>query len=42
MREVLGASDTLDDVIEAEKVHLTKVMQYILTDSKFRGLADKW
>jgi len=42
MREVLGANDTLDSVIEAEKAHLTKVMQYIITDSKFRGLADKW
>ena len=42
MREVLGANDTLDSVIEAEKVHLAKVMQYIVTDSKFRGLADKW
>ena len=42
MREVLGANDTLDSVIEAEKVHLAKVMQYIVTDSKFRGLSDKW
>jgi rubrerythrin len=42
MREVLGVNDTLDAVIEAEKAHLTKVMQYIVTDSKFRGLADKW
>jgi rubrerythrin len=42
MREVLGANDTLDSVIEAEKAHLAKVMQYIITDSKFRGLADKW
>jgi rubrerythrin len=42
MREVLGGNDTLDAVIEAEKAHLTKVMQYIITDSKFRGLADRW
>jgi rubrerythrin len=42
MREVLGGNDTLDSVIEAERAHLTKVMQYIITDSKFRGLADKW
>lgn len=42
LREVLGANDTLDAVIEAEKAHLTKVMQYIVTDSKFRGLADRW
>ena len=42
MREVLGANDTLDSVIEAEKSHLTKVMQYLVTDAKFRGLADQW
>ena len=42
MKEVLGESDTLDGVIKAEKAHLTKVMQYIITDSKFRGLADEW
>ena len=42
MREVLGESEALNSVIEAEKAHLTKVMQYVITDSKFRGLADKW
>ena len=42
LQEVLGGNDTLDDVIEAEKGHLLKVMQYTMTDSKFRGLADKW
>ena len=42
LREVLGENDTLDAVIEAEKAHLMKVMQYIITDAKFRGLADKW
>jgi rubrerythrin len=42
MREVLGENEILNAVIEAEKAHLTKVMQYIITDAKFRGLADKW
>ena len=42
MKEVLGGSDTLNTVIQAEKAHLTKVMRYIITDSKFRGLADEW
>jgi rubrerythrin len=42
MREVVGENDTLDAVIEAEKEHLTKVMQYVITDAKFRGLADEW
>jgi rubrerythrin len=42
LREVLDAGDALDEIIEAEKGHLTKVMQYVVTDSRFRGLADKW
>jgi rubrerythrin len=42
IREVLGENDTLDSVIQAEKAHLMKVMQYTITDAKFRGLADKW
>ncbi len=40
MKEVLGENDTLMDVIKAEKAHLMKVMQYIITDSKFKGLSD--
>ena len=42
LRDVLGASETLDDVIEAEKTHLAKVMQYVITDAKFRWWSDKW
>lgn len=42
LREVIGESDALDQVIEAEKAHLMKVMQYIVTDSEFRGLAERW
>ena len=42
MREVLGENETLNSVIQAEKAHLMKVMQYTITDAKFRGLADKW
>ena len=30
----------LDDVIAAEKQHLLKVMQYLITGAKFRGLSD--
>jgi hypothetical protein len=40
MKEVLGQNDILEAVIKAEKAHLMKVMQYIITDSKFKGLSD--
>jgi rubrerythrin len=40
LREVLGQNDILDAVIKAEKAHLMKVMQYMITDAKFRGLAE--
>ena len=40
LREVLGENEALDAIIRAEKAHLMKVMQYIVTDSKFRGLSD--
>ena len=30
----------LDDVIAAEKQHLLKVMQYLITGARFRGLSD--
>jgi len=40
MKEVLGESDTLNAVIKAEKSHLMKVMQHVITDARFRGLSD--
>lgn len=40
MREVLGESDILEAVIQAEKEHLLRVMQYISTDAKFTGLSE--
>jgi rubrerythrin len=42
MKEVLGENDTLEAVIKAETAHLLKVMQYVITDAKFRGLSDPW
>ena len=32
----------LDDVIVAEKQHLLKVMQYLITGARFRGLSDSY
>lgn len=42
MREVLGAHDVLDAIIEAEKRHLTQVARYMMTGAKMRGLVDEY
>ena len=33
-------NDTLTSIIEAEKKHLAKVMEYMITGAEMRGLAD--
>lgn len=40
MQEVMGKSEVLDDIIKAEKSHVVKLMRYLLTDAKFRGISD--
>jgi len=35
-------NNSLNALIEAEKKHVKNLMKIILTDSKFRGLADSW
>jgi hypothetical protein len=40
MEDILGKDDTLATIIEAEKKHLAKVMEYMITGAKMRGLAD--
>jgi rubrerythrin len=42
IRDTIGADTALDQVIEAEKNHLTTLMRVILADAKFRGLSDTW
>jgi rubrerythrin len=42
LKEVLGENDTLEAIIQAEKAHLMKAMQYVVTDARFRGLSDRW
>jgi len=42
MREVLGSSDVLDGIIQAEKNHMVKVMKYMFTGAKVRGLIDEY
>lgn len=40
VKDVLGESEALDRIIRAEKSHIIRLMNYILTDEKFKGLAD--
>jgi rubrerythrin len=40
VREVIGADEVIDSLIEVEKRHVVKVMQLLITGEKFRGLAD--
>lgn len=42
IKEVLGESPQLDEMIQAEKSHVTILMKVILSDAEFRGLADPW
>jgi rubrerythrin len=41
MRDVLGPSEVLDSIIQAEKEHMVKVMKYMFTGAKMRGLIDE-
>ena len=38
--DVLGEAAALDRIIQAEKSHIVRLMKYILTDEKMKGLAD--
>ncbi len=40
MEDIIGKNDILTSIIQAEKQHLLKVMEYMLTEAKMRGLAD--
>jgi len=40
VRDVLGETEALQSVIRAEKGHIDRLMKYILTGEKMRGLAD--
>lgn len=42
LRDVLGSSLQLEELIQAEKAHVTVLMRVILSDAKFRGLGDPW
>jgi rubrerythrin len=42
LKDVLGESRELQQMIDAEKAHVTTLMRVIISDAKFRGLADPW
>lgn len=42
VREIIGADEALDTLIAVEKKHVVKVMQLMMTEAKFRGLADSY
>lgn len=42
LRDVIGESPQIDDIIKAEKNHVVTLMKVILSDAKFRGVSDKW
>jgi rubrerythrin len=42
VQDLLGDSDTLSKVIEAEKSHVVALMKVMFTGAKFRSLQDQW
>ena len=42
MRDVLGDNEILTAIIKIEKRHLIKLMEYMITGAKMRGLGDQY
>jgi rubrerythrin len=42
VQDMLGSNPVLNQVIEAEKSHITRVMKVMITGAKFRSLQDMW
>jgi rubrerythrin len=42
MGDLFGEHRALDKIITEEKKHITKLMEYLLTGAKMRGLGDKY
>ena len=42
MKGVLGEHKVLDAIIELEKSHITKLVEYLVTGAKMRGLGDRY
>ena len=42
VKDVVGASKELDNIMQAEKSHITRLVKYVLTDEKMKSLADRF
>jgi rubrerythrin len=42
VREMIGNDPVLNQVIDTEKGHITRIMKVIITGEKFRSLQDQW
>ncbi|OHB72503.1 MAG: hypothetical protein A2V70_00845 [Planctomycetes bacterium RBG_13_63_9] len=40
VKDVIGESDALESIIQAEKGHIVRLMKYVLTGEKMKGLGD--
>ena len=42
LKDILGESNQLQKMIDAERDHVTTLMRVVVSDARFRGLADPW
>jgi rubrerythrin len=42
IRDLIGINEILETIIAKEKIHVKRLMKYILDESSFRGIEDKW
>lgn len=42
IRDIIGKSEQMDTIIEKEKFHMTQILKYVINESQFRGIEDKW
>lgn len=42
IRDIVTDEKIIDEIIRVEKDHMTRIMKFIVTDSKYRGIKDNW
>lgn len=42
INELFGHNKILNEIIKSEKQHFVRLWKYLITESKFRGIEDKW
>lgn len=40
--DMIGGHPVLNEIIKIEKMHMTKLMSYIVSEAEFRGISDKF